>query len=259
MSLRLFDHLPDVEQMLLTHPHWLLGLDFDGTLAPIVDDPANAQLETRLRPVLASLSTRPNLTTIIMSGRERADVEGRVGLPDLIYAGNHGLDIHGQSLTFLEATAAASQPALNAMANSMAERMRNIQGGIVEHKGLTLSVHYRMVDESAHEEVRRAVHGVLAGTDHPFVLTTGKRVYEIRPRTYWNKGAAMIWIREQVRPDARILYIGDDLTDEDAFRVCTDGITVRVGKSAETAAAYFLDAQTDVAVFLEWLATRLGR
>ena len=102
----------------------------------------------------------------------------------------------------------------------------------------------------AHEEVRRHVHSVLAGTDHPFVLTTGKRVFEIRPRTYWNKGAAMTWIKEQLAPDAKILYLGDDKTDEDAFRVCPDGITVRVGRSDETVAALFLDRQSDVFALL---------
>lgn len=257
MAVPFFDHLSDVEKKLRETSHWLVGLDFDGTLAPIVSDPANAQLEPRLRPILVELTRRADYTTIIMSGRGRADVEQRVGLPDLIYAGNHGLDIHGPSLRFVEATAAASQTALNSMADLMSEKLRGIAGALVEHKGLTLSVHYRMVDEKLHEEVRRLLHNVLAGTDHPFVLTTGKRVFEIRPRTYWNKGAAMQWIREQVRPDAKILYLGDDLTDEDAFRVCPDGVTVRVGASEDTLASYYLEAQTDVAAFLEWLVQRV--
>jgi trehalose-phosphatase len=257
MSVRFFDHLPDVEKRLRDSPHWLLGLDFDGTLAPIVSDPADAMLEPRLRPVLSRLAMRPKATIAIMSGRERADLEARVGLAGLIYAGNHGLDISGQYVQFVEPAAVASQPALNAIADAMAEKLRNVAGALVEHKGLTLSVHYRMVAENALDDVRRHVHSVLAGTDHPFVLTTGKCVFEIRPRTYWNKGAAITWIRDQIRPDAQILYLGDDRTDEDAFRVCTDGIAIRVEKSDETAAEFFLDSQTDVFDFLNWLAERV--
>jgi len=257
MSERLFDQLPGVEQQLRGSPRWLVGLDFDGTLAPIVADPADAQLEPRLLPLLEALSLRAPLSTIIMSGRCRADVEARVGLPGLVYAGNHGLDIVCGHLHFVEPTAAASQPALNDIAVVMSDKLAGIPGVLVEHKGLTLSVHYRMVDESAHEEVRRQVHSVLAGSDHPFVLTTGKRVFEIRPRTYWNKGAAMTWIREQVQPDAKIVYLGDDRTDEDAFRVCQDGISIRVGNSEETVAGYFLDSQSDVFRCLEWLVARV--
>lgn len=257
MAERLFDHLPAVEAQLRASPRWLIGLDFDGTLAPIVEDPADATLEPRLLPLLRSLAARPNLSLIIMSGRERVDVESRVGLAGLIYAGNHGLDIVCGSLHFVEPTAAASQPALNSMAEAMTNKLTGIPGAIVEHKGLTLSVHYRMVDESLHEEVRRHVHSVLASTDHPFVLTTGKRVFEIRPRTYWNKGAAMSWIKEQIAPEANLLYVGDDRTDEDAFRVCPDGITIRVGQSEETVASYYLDYQTDIFDFLEWLKSHI--
>lgn len=257
MAVRMFDHLPTIEKKLRDNPSWLFGLDFDGTLAPIVEDPADAQMEPRLLPQLSSISARSSISTVIMSGRERADVEARVGLPNLIYAGNHGLDIHCGSLRFVEPNAAASLPALDEMAVAMSNKLHDVRGAIVEHKGLTLSVHYRMVDESAHEEVRRHVHNVLAGTDHPFVLTIGKRVFEIRPRTYWNKGAAMIWIKDQICPDAKILYVGDDRTDEDAFRVCPDGISIRVGRSEETIASYFLDSQADVFEFLVWLSTRV--
>jgi trehalose-phosphatase len=257
MSVRLFDNLKTIEIQLRSSPQWLLGLDFDGTLAPIVEDPAEARLDPRLVPMLLTLSTRPNVLTVIMSGRERADVETRVGLPALVYAGNHGLDIQGNSINFLEPNAVASQTVLDAMAAVMAVRLREIQGAIVEHKGLTLSVHYRMVDEAAHEEVRHHVHNVLASTDHPFVLTTGKRVFEIRPRTYWNKGTAMTLIRKQLCPNSEVLYLGDDLTDEDAFRAFPKGITIRVGASDETAAAFFLDTQADVFDFLKWFVSRV--
>ena len=175
----------------------------------------------------------------------------------LIYAGNHGLDIVCGPLRLIEPTAAVSQPALDAMAETMSNRLAAIPGILVEHKGLTLSVHYRMVEDGLHEEVRRLIHAVLASTDHPFVLTTGKRVFEIRPRTYWNKGTAMNWIKEQIAPDARILYVGDDRTDEDAFRVCPDGVSIRVGPSPDTVASYFLDTQADVHALLEWLVPRL--
>ena len=84
-------------------------------------------------------------------------------------------------------------------------------------------------------------------------------VYEIRPRVNWNKGAAAGRIREHLgKKDALAIYVGDDVTDEDAFAALADGITIKVGVTPETTARYHLDRQEDVQTFLEWLATLLS-
>jgi trehalose 6-phosphate phosphatase len=258
MSERLIDSLPAVEACLRTSRRWLLGFGFDGTLSSIVDNPDAASLGPSVRESLAALSAPSRQVLAILSGRDRADLERRVALPNIIYAGNHGLDIRGPGFSFVEPTAATNQVLMNNLAAVMKEKLQGIEGIYVENKQLSISVHYRMVGEGAQEEVRRLVHSVLANTDHPFLLVGGEKVFDIRPRTYWTKGSALEWIREQAGlKDAKILYIGDDATDEDAFRVCADGITIKVGFTKDTAATYHLDNQGEVPAFLDWLATRV--
>jgi trehalose 6-phosphate phosphatase len=253
MSDRLFDELPRIQEWLADAPHWLLGLDFDGTLVPLADHPGQVHLSEQTRQLIQGLAIRPKLSIAIISGRDRADLQARVGIRNLIYAGNHGLDIEGPGFSYIDPTATACVPALTSLATTLAERLQPVPGAFVENKGLTLSVHYRQVSDAEHEEVRRIVHGVLASSDHPFVLVNGDKVYEIRPRTSWNKGTALVWIREQLGlPGAGLIYIGDDATDEDAFKEPA-GITIRVGNVPDTAARYHVDSQSDVRTFLEWL------
>jgi trehalose 6-phosphate phosphatase len=128
----------------------------------------------------------------------------------------------------------------------------------VEDKGLTLSIHHRQVGPADDEQVRRTVHTVLAGTDHPFHLTTGNKVYEIRPRVYWNRGSAVGWIKDQLgRPDALTVYLGDDVTDEDVFVAHPGEVTIRVNEPSETAAHYHVESPSEVRRFLEWLDEQL--
>ena len=191
----------------------------------------------------------------IVSGRDRTDLQARVGIPGVVYAGNHGLDISGPGFVYVEPTAASHSEALRELAQTLAARLESIAGVIVEYKGLTISVHYRQVAESAYEEVRRIVHATLAGMSHPFVLGAGEKVHEIRPRVYWNKGTAVTWIRAQLgSPEPLPIYVGDDTTDEDAFAALRDdGITIKVGQAAETAARYTVADPAEVQKFLEWL------
>jgi trehalose-phosphatase len=99
----------------------------------------------------------------------------------------------------------------------------------------------------------------LANSKHPFQLTLGDQVYDIRPRVPWDKGAAVNWIRAQLgRPNALAIYLGDDATDEDAFAALREEITVKVGPSGETAALFRLEDPVDVRQFLRWLTTLRG-
>ena len=139
--------------------------------------------------LLRQLAQPDNVTLAIISGRSLDDLRQGVGLPDLIYAGNHGLEISGPEHSFVESTALASREMLQELVSSMRQRLQGIAGVLVEDKGLTATVHYRLVPAEEWEEVRRQVHAVLAGASHPFMLTTGHMAYEIRPRVYWNKGA----------------------------------------------------------------------
>jgi len=258
MSQPLFDALQEIGDRIAAAPHLLLCLDFDGALAPIVEDPTTVYLSPQMHRVLLSLAGHEDASLCLISGRNRVDLQAHVGIPGLIYVGNHGLEISGPGCLFIEPTAADSTAAIKALAADLDNKLQRIPGAFVEDKGLTLSVHYRLVPAEQSAEVRQIVHTVLATTNHPFHLTMGDMVYEVRPRTYWDKGMAVHWINEQVgKPDAVVIYVGADATDEDAFAALPEAITVKVGEFAETAALYFLENPAQVRRFLEYVEVRL--
>jgi trehalose-phosphatase len=144
---------------------------------------------------------------------------------------------------------------VRALSAALTTRLSHIPGVWIEEKGLTAAVHYRLAPPDSSEEVRRIVHSALAAADHPFQLSPSQKAFDIRPRVNWNKGSAVDWIRQQQgHPDALSVYVGDDVTDEDAFAHLTDGITIKVGSAEQTVAHYHVEGPADVQRFLEWLA-----
>ncbi len=254
MSQSLFDDIHEVEARILQAPHVLLCLDFDGTLAQFTATPLGAHLSPQMDRTLQTFAEFPDVSLAIISGRDRADLQGRVDMPGLIYAGNHGLEISGPGFMFVEPTAAALASVLKELADQLAVKLQPITGVLVEYKGLTVSVHYRLAPAADLDEIRRLVHTALAAAAHPFVLNNGEKVFEIRPRVYWNKGTAVHWIKDKLdKPDTLIIYVGDDTTDEDAFTALPEAVTVRVGHPPTTAARYHLEGTTEVRKFLEWV------
>src|SRR5262249_50051534 len=146
------------------------------------------------------------------------------------------------------------------LAASLTARLQTVPGVAVENKGLTVTVHYRQAPDNAWEEVRRQVHAVLAASSHPFVLTTGEMAFEIRPRVYWGVADALRWVQAQVgKPGALTVYLGDEPADDDAGRALREGIFIKVGGNAESAAPYYLEGPAEVRKFLEWVDQLLGR
>jgi len=256
----LFDGIREVEERIEQAPHVLLCLDYDGTLTHYAATPLAAHLSPQMERVLLALAEHEDVSLAIISGRDRADLQGRVGIPGLIYAGNHGMDISGPGYLFVEHTAAMNAGAMQELADRLNEKLAAIPGALVENKGLTISVHFRLVAHDAVDDVRRVVEQCVANAANPFVVTKGHLVFDIRPKVRWNKGSAVGWIKKKhAHVDALAIYIGDDVTDEDAFTAMTDGITVRVGTNPETAARYQLAGPAEVRKFLEWLDEVLRR
>jgi trehalose 6-phosphate phosphatase len=238
----------------------LLGLDFDGTLAPIVPRPDDATLPPATRTLLGRLAARGDTQVALISGRGLEDLAGRVGLAGLFYAGNHGLEIEGPNVRRVHDAAAAARARLGEVARRLAAELGAVDGAIVEDKGLTLSVHYRMVpDAAAAARVREAAHAACAA-DPALRVSDGRKVVEIRPAVDWHKGRALAFLRETLTadaPGAPVLFVGDDRTDEDAFRVLGDdgwGIVVGDPPPADTAARAMLRSTDEVIEFLRRLA-----
>ncbi len=239
----------------------LVLFDYDGTLAPIASRPELAALPSETGKALKAVSGRAGFTVGIVSGRSLADVTERVGLPGLIYAGNHGLEIKGPGLDFIHPKAADLKPRMNVLAEALQRRLGGIEGVLVEGKGLSLSVHYRLTPEALRGQVQEQfAAGIAEGLRQGHVRESrGKELLEVRPNVAWDKGRAIARIAAALPQGCLIMYFGDDLTDEDGFAMVNqqDGISVFVGAARQpTVARYRVDCPKEVGETLH-LLTRL--
>jgi trehalose 6-phosphate phosphatase len=242
-----------------TAGHLLLGLDFDGTIAPIVPRPEDAELLPDAGTVLRSLARRADTWIAILSGRALADIAQRVQLEGAFYAGNHGLEIGGPGVHRVHERAADSLALMAEISGQLQQELLAVPGAQLEDKGLTLSVHYRRApDEQAARQTREIVEQMCA----PFSqlrVTHGKKIVEVRPAVDWDKGEALRFLRDTVasgEPAAPTVFIGDDRTDEDAFRQVGPrghGIIVADPVPAQTDAHAFLRSPAEVVEFLRRL------
>lgn len=252
--------LSEVDQKIQAAKRVALFLDFDGTLAPIVENPATAQLAPHVRDILQHMVQRDFVVTTVISGRAVEDVYVRTRLEGIIYAGNHGLEIFGRSLRFVEPQAEARRDQLRRLAEVVAAKLRHVAGVIVEDKGLTTSIHYRQASQVDLPTIEYAVRSSVAAAGALFRLNTGRKVLEIVPRTGWHKGAAVHWIVDHLGDGGLLpIYMGDDNSDEDAFAVLREAITVRVGDSSATCAQFSVRGPPEVHQFLLWLASRVAQ
>lgn len=239
----------------------LVALDFDGTLAPIAGHPAEVVFPAASREALERLAARPDTDVAVVSGRSLEDTRARVGLPGLYYAGNHGMEIEGPGIQEVHSGAAAARSRIAACAASVREWADRMEGVVLEDKGLTLSVHYRLVrDPAVAEEVQRRVRE-RCGAEPGLRITGGKQVIEVRPDVPWDKGRAVRFLLDALEaPGTALLpaiFIGDDATDEDAFRALRgrgDGVVVASPAPAETAATAWVASVAEVAALLNALA-----
>ena len=264
---RRMSELPDGLQALdlTTERQPAVFYDFDGTLSEIVEDPDSARLVDGAADALTSLSAA--CPVAILSGRDLADVRQRVGLPGLWYAGSHGFELTGPDGTHHQnSEAAASIPVLAGAAADLADQLGHIPGVVVEHKRFGVAVHYRNAARDRVGEVAAAVR--TAGQRTALRVTTGREVIELRPNIDWDKGKTLHWVLDYIRDNEAAgpllpIYLGDDITDEDAFdAVDDDGIAILVRHSDDgdraTAARYALDDPDRVREFTERLARRLA-
>jgi trehalose-phosphatase len=241
----------------------VLLLDYDGTLTPIVPHPDTARLSPTMQAVLGVLVAHPRYRVGIVSGRALADLQERVTGKGFYLAGNHGLEIEGPEGRYVCPEAKPLRPRIHALAQALRRDLAGIPSVLVEDKGVTLSVHYRRVPEACVPLVKeRLLARVSPAVEaQVFTIRTGKAVLEVRPHVAWDKGEAVRWIVERLRQEkptgsALAIYLGDDETDEDAFRVLTStGIGIVVGSNHHhSAAAYYVESVGEVERFLTILS-----
>ncbi|KAL0312826.1 UNVERIFIED_CONTAM: putative trehalose-phosphate phosphatase F [Sesamum radiatum] len=261
----------------------VMFLDYDGTLSPIVDDPDRAFMSSEMRSALNSVTK--HFPTAIISGRSRDKVYELVGLTELYYAGSHGMDImfpakdmvsknHVNCVKYTDSEgkevnlfqpASEFLPVINEVFRKLDDIVRDIKGAKVENHKFCVSVHYRNVDENSWPVIAQFVHDILK--DYPRLrLTHGRKVLEVRPAIDWDKGKAVEFLLESLgfssSNDVLPIYIGDDRTDEDAFKVLKErnrGYGILVSAVPKESNAFFsLRDTSQVQGFLESLV-RMAR
>ncbi|KAK4353100.1 hypothetical protein RND71_028618 [Anisodus tanguticus] len=238
----------------------VMFLDYDGTLSPIVDDPDQAFMSDAMRGTVRKLARY--FPTAIVSGRCRDKVYSFVQLAELYYAGSHGMDIEGPSKgskykkgaqAVLFQPASEFLPMIDEVYKELLDKTKSTEGVRVEDNKFCVSVHFRCADEKKWGELALQVRSVLK--EYPKLrLSQGRKVLEIRPIIKWDKGKALEFLLQSLGygscADAFPIYIGDDRTDEDAFKVLRErgqGFGILVSKTPkDTHASYSLQEPSEL-------------
>jgi len=239
-------------------------LDYDGTLTPIVDRPEDAVISDAMRDAVRRLAERT--TVCVVSGRDRSVIADWMGIDGLVVAGSHGFDI-GEDVGEAPHAVAGFEDLLATAIDRLRSQLQGIGGAAIEPKRFSVAVHYRLVDTAHRPLVTEVVDALLADYPDQCKCTPGKMVYEIQPQVDWDKGRAVQYLRHALDVDGAefvSLYLGDDITDEDAFKALkgpTNGIGVIVADvndaevaGRETAADFVLESIGEVERFLNTLA-----
>lgn len=252
-------------------------LDYDGTLSPIVEDPEQAYMSAEMRATVKEVASC--FPTAVISGRSRPKVYEFVQLAELYYAGSHGMDIMGPAKNsdgfrvkgtkyrdkkgndvVLFQPASEYLPMINKVTTALLESTKVIKGAKVENNTFCVSVHFRRVKEELWEALAERVGNVLK--DFPTLsLTHGRKVLEVRPSIAWDKGRAVDFLLKSLgfkdTSDVIPLYLGDDKTDEDAFKMVNEtkhGCSILVSSVPKpTAAKLSLQDPSEVMDFLRRL------
>ncbi len=230
----------------------VIFLDYDGTLTPVSPQPENAFLPTDMRETLVELSKC--FEVIVISGRDKHNVEHFVNLPNLLYIGNHGLDMEQPEGAELKNRIEQSKLSIQSAREEIFQTLSLIAGVQIEPKKFTTAIHYRHAKEEEQKKVIEITQLILQ--KYPALkIIPGKKVLDICPNIDWNKGRALLWVLSEKFKDKNIypIYIGDDITDESAFfALPPHGMGILVGDHGEpTYADFWLKSPVEVKLFLQ--------
>ncbi|PIR82188.1 trehalose-phosphatase [Candidatus Kaiserbacteria bacterium CG10_big_fil_rev_8_21_14_0_10_59_10] len=250
-------HIDEIARRVRRAGGALLFLDFDGTLAEIATTPESARMSARTRRALKACVARYRVAVI--SGRALADVRRKVGMRTVAYVGGHGTEYSIGRLRGVSGLPAALRASLRDAARRFLPLCKEYPGLRIERKPSSVSVHYRRLEPRALRSFARIARRLCTdiAAEGSLRIMFGKRVLEFMPAIGFGKGHAVGLLRRELDPRRTlpVIYIGDDTTDEEAFRALPREITVRVGVRRSSAARYVLRRRADVDLLLERLAT----
>ncbi|HAH32397.1 MAG TPA: trehalose-phosphatase [Elusimicrobia bacterium] len=239
----------------------LVTLDFDGTLAALAETPGQACLKPEFKAALKALAASRGVFVFILSGRALESVRRLVGLRNLYYGGNHGIEIKGPGFVWHDTRAAKARDLVAGIAADIQERFPPGTGVLVENKVFSASVHYRNLKMAYMRGFFSRMKALMSERNGNLRWRQGHKVFELLPRYAAHKGSAISRLMARLGVDDAVA-VGDDLTDEDMFMALKGyGITVRVSRKAGSTAGYFLADQLEVLRLLRFIsaARRGGR
>ena len=252
MTQYLFDDMWSVGEQIARAESVLLCMEFDGVVAPEMEEEALVCLSPQMQRVLWSLANQDRRALAFMSHRSRVELQMRIGLPDVWYAGCHGLEISGPGNVCIHPAAAVYSEQLGPLAAQLMEQLRPFPELICEDRGLTLRISLHNQPASVVEQVHDLTQDLVRRLAPLCRLVAEQDSLEIRPAVSWNRVSAVNWIRQRLaQPDAMLIYLGKD--DEGTFLSLDDGMTIRVGECARSGAQFYLSGPPDVRRFLEWI------
>lgn len=253
------DAIENIDQVrsLLEGKTPVIFLDYDGTLTPIVSHPDLAILDEKMKTTLEQL--KEHCTIAVISGRDLPDVQSKIEVDGIFYAGSHGFDIAGPNNQKYEIDEGKKRmPSLDSAEVELNALIPEIEGAWVERKKYSIAIHYRGVSSENEAEVEKVLDSVHSHYKGQLRKAEGKKIFELQPDINWNKGKALHWLLKLFNLDNETvlpIYLGDDVTDEDAFFALLDhGLGVAVQDESKPTHAHFtLKNVDDVQKFLTLL------
>ncbi|OGW75048.1 MAG: trehalose-phosphatase [Omnitrophica bacterium RBG_13_46_9] len=255
----------DIEYLIKEAKKIVFFLDYDGTLTPIRREPDLARIDTDTKNLLIELARSGWCKIFVISGRSLENIAHIVNISSLYYIGNHGIELKGPGLNYVNRQARDLKPYIQKCYKALNKRFappaaEGIKGVIVENKTYTLSIHYRLAKPEKIPVIKRAYRDAIKDflKKKKIRVTEGKKVFEIRPNIRWDKGKIVDWVIRKVKTKNILpICIGDDKTDEDVFRALgRKGISILVSDvRRKTSAQYRLSSTGEVKKFLEFVLT----
>ncbi|MDO8479799.1 MAG: trehalose-phosphatase [Candidatus Rokubacteria bacterium] len=246
----------------------LLFTDYDGMLCPSVRDRRSVGLPLLVRGALVALATTPATRVVIISGEDACDLETRINVPGVIYAGCRGLQIQGAGIAFYHPAAARLREMLPLLAQELSECLAPLPGVEVEIKELGVTVHTRRVDPSAVPVIIAQAEELRRKSASEFKVCQSESTVDLFPDLDWRKGSSALWILEQWVREGRgqpvVVYLGDDDADEDAYLALREhGYAVHVGRLAAATPYWVVDRAAAIDLLAQiafaWSVHSLGR
>jgi trehalose 6-phosphate phosphatase len=242
----LFAQWDRIARRIRRNPRVVMFLDFDGTLVRIASLPGNVRLEDGMRDVLRKLAAHPNVTLVVISGRQRAELQNYIGIRKIRYMGLYGWERNGnRRVPFPDRVALAR------MLVELLAKLPAYPGVWIEPKRSTFSVHLKGASGETQRQMRQQVRKRVKPLRETLKVMGNLRDVEVAPVSIGDKGVAVRkFLDEPGVSGALPIYFGDDYSDEPAFAAARKGITILVGKRRATRAQFCLRGPAEVAAVL---------